>query len=375
MIIGIDGNEANIKERVGVNTYAFEILWGLYKLQDEVPNPKHRFIIYLKNEPLGDLPKASSFWEYKVLGPRKFWGATRLTPHLYTTKLKTDIFFTPSHYLPPFCPVPAACSIMDIGFLEFSEQFNPKDYWQLRLWTARSVRVAKKIFSISETTKKEIVRHYSFARTKVVVTPLGYVKGRFNLQRNKNDVRRLQIKLNLPKNYILFLGTLKPSKNLEGLIEAWALIEQKFPETQLVIAGKKGWLFNRIFQTVKSLNIEKRVVFTGFIPEADKESLIKGAKAFVLPSLWEGFGLDVVSAMASGIPVIVSDRGSLPEVVGTAGIIIDPTNYQEIGSAIEKVLTMNKTSYNIVAGNGVAQAKKFSWSKAAKITLKSFEKM
>jgi len=375
MNIGIDGNEANVEQRVGVNTYAFEILWGLYKLQDNESKKRANFTIYLKHPPRSDLPKEEVFWKYKQLPPQKFWVATQLMPHLYKTKSKPDIFFAPSHYLPPFCPMPAVCSIMDLGYLEFSDQFKAKDYWQLKLWSARSMHVANKIFSISNTTKNEIVRHYVFARNKVVVTPLGYDKSTYNLTRPQQDVRRVISKYNLSNNYILFLSTLKPSKNVVGLLESWAEIQEKFPDTKLVIAGKKGWLFEDIFKSVKNLDLEERVIFTDYVPEKDKEALIKGARVFTLPSFWEGFGLDVVSSMASGVPVIVSDRGSLPEVVGKAGIIIDPDKTNDLSMALQKVLNMSSSSYNNLSKLGLQEAKKFSWEKAATITLSVLEEM
>jgi len=117
------------------------------------------------------------------------------------------------------------------------------------------------------------------------------------------------------------------------------------------------------------LGLTDKVVFTDFVPEEDKPALINGAKVFVLPSFWEGFGLDALNAMAAGVPVIASNIGSLPEVVGDAGILVDPNNVSEITSAIDKVLSMNKSDYNSMVEKGVAQAKKFSWEATARETL------
>src|SRR4030042_2022270 len=130
MIVGIDGNEANIEKRVGVNQYAYEILGGIAKLQDEWKN-RHEFIVYLKEKPLPDLPKETKFFKYRVIPGRGVWIITKLMPDLFLNKPKPDIFFSPSHYIPPFAPMPRICSIMDLGYLEFSEQFTKYDYWQL----------------------------------------------------------------------------------------------------------------------------------------------------------------------------------------------------------------------------------------------------
>src|SRR3989344_8807151 len=133
MLIGINGNEANIKNRVGVNVYAFELLRNIAKLQDEWKS-KHKIVVYLKEKPLSDLPRESSFFKYKVIPGSHLWILTKLTPNLLFDREKPDVFFSPSHYIPPFLAIPQVCSIMDLGYLKFSEQFKFYDFWQLRLW-------------------------------------------------------------------------------------------------------------------------------------------------------------------------------------------------------------------------------------------------
>lgn len=129
-------------------------------------------------------------------------------------------------------------------------------------------------------------------------------------------------------------------------------------------------MFDSIFQKVKKLGLEDRVIFTNFVDEADKPALIKGAKLFVLPSFWEGFGLDVLNAMACGVPVVVSDVGSLPEVIGDAGVMVDPKDTESIARGMEEVLLAPVTKYNSMVNKGLTQAKKFSWEKTARETLK-----
>ncbi len=125
-VIGIDGNEANIKNRVGVNIYAFNLIWEIYKLQDKISG-NYRFVVYLSSFPLNDMPKeVPGFWEYRVLEGAGLWVLKKLTPCLLLNKENLDLFFTPSHYTPPLSRVPMVCSIMDLGYLEFSEQFEKK---------------------------------------------------------------------------------------------------------------------------------------------------------------------------------------------------------------------------------------------------------
>ena len=231
MIIGIDGNEANVEKRVGVNQYAFELLKNIHKLQEEWKK-KHQVIVYLKNKPQKDLPKQNSHWKYKVIKGRGLWIITKLMPNLFFNKEKPDVFFAPSHYLPLFAPCPVVCTIHDLGYLKFSEQFRKYDFWQLKIWSAISIFISKAIIAVSNSTKRDIVRHYPFASKKIFITPHGYDKNRFNTRISKEDVRRVKNKYSIVNDYVLFISTLKPSKNIEGLLEAWKLLVQKRPKTR-----------------------------------------------------------------------------------------------------------------------------------------------
>jgi len=381
MIIGIDGNEANVKNRVGINTYTYELLRNLKKLQGMGEN-NHTLIVYLKDRPLGDMPEESANFRYKILPGGGMWILTKLTPYLFFNKDHLNLFFSPGHYLPPFAPMPMVCSIMDLGYLEFSEQFTKKVFWQLKWWTAKSISVSKAVIAISNSTKDDIVRHYPSAKGKTYAILLAYDSDEFNDSIHSDDVRRVKNKYSIVDDYILYLGTLKPSKNLEGLIQAFSMLNDtrqanssklQMTNLKLVIAGKKGWMFESIFAKVKELKLEDKVTFTDFIPDEDKPGLIKGAKVFVLPSFWEGFGLDALNAMACGVPVVASNVGSIPEVVGDAAILIDPKDTNNIEKGIEKVLTLSKTDYNSMITKGFNQAKKFSWEKTAKQTLEILE--
>jgi len=372
MIIGIDGNEANVEKRVGVNVYAFELLRSIHNLQNKGVI-KHKLIVYLKSTPLEDMPKETQNYKYKIIKGSGAWILTKLIPHLWFNSEKLGFFFSPSHYIPPFVSQPRACSIMDLGYLKSSGQFRKYDYWQLKYWSAISIFSSKIVFAISQNTKDEIVKYYPFASKKIVVTPLAYDKDLFNVNVPKEDVRRVRNGYTIVSDYILFLSTLKPSKNVEGLIEAFDEVSGKFPDIKLVIAGKKGWLYESIFEKVKKLNLEAKIIFTDFISEEDKPGLIAGAKLFCLPSFHEGFGLDILNALACGVPVVISDKGSLPEVAGEAGIYVDPNFSKSIAGGITKVLSMNDIEYNKQVKVGLDQVKKFSWEETALKTLEAIE--
>jgi glycosyltransferase involved in cell wall biosynthesis len=369
MIVGIDGNEANIEKKVGVNRYALEVLRGLYKLQDD----KNRFVIYLSDKPRTELPDATEFWKYKILHGGKAWVLSKLMPHLIRHR-QVDVLFSPSHYLPIFNRIPTVCTIHDLGYLEFSEQFRKRDFWQLKYWSAISIIISKYIICPSESVKKEIVRHYPFASKKIYVVHHGFDKQLFHKNINNKIVRQIRDKYRIEKKYILFLSTLKPSKNVEGLIDAYYMVKNKI-DHQLVIAGKKGWMYEEIFRKVKELQLEDDVVFTDYIPEKDKPALFVGAKAYVLPSFWEGFGMDVLNAMACGTPVVVSKVASLPEIAGDAAIYINPYKIESIAKGITKIVKMNEKRYNNLVNMGLDRAESFSWDKSARETLDVLRKV
>ena len=173
MLIAIDGNEANVKNRVGSNRFAFEVIWGIYR---EVKSEKLKFLVFLENEPLSDLPPETDWWKYEVFGPRKFWTWTGLVKRLYFGRPKPDVLFSPSHYGPGFSPIPFVVSIMDLGFLRWPEQFTKKDFYQLKYWTKWSVKRAKKVIAISNFTRRDIIKTYGVNPEKIVVAYPGYKK-------------------------------------------------------------------------------------------------------------------------------------------------------------------------------------------------------
>ncbi len=368
MLIGIDANEANIKNRVGINMYAFHLLHALHK------NTTHKFIIYLKNQPLSDLPKERANWVYRVLPFPKLWTQTRLPFDLYFHQPRPDVFLSLTHYGPRFCPIPNVISIMDLGFLSFPDQFTSKDLNQLKLWTAYSVKNATKILAISEFTKNDIVKYYHRDPKDIYLTYLGYDQNTF-YPHTDNIVLN---KYGITKPYILFVSSLKPSKNVEGLIKAFKMLLTSPPapllslgegnkrgEVQLVISGKKAWMYDQIFKLVKDLKLEKQVIFTDYLPDADVPVLMSQAACFVLPSFHEGFALPAIEAMACGTPVVVSNVANLPEIAGDSVIYVDPHSPSSIADGILMAIK-NRQKY---IKSGLKRVKSFSWANCAQQTL------
>ena len=362
MQIGIDINEANVDNRVGVNQYAFRLLKAIYLGIAHPVCGNMTFHLFHHSPLRDDFPPESSNWQYHRLEPKKLWTRWRLPLELYLKYRHLDLFWTPSHYSPLFSPVPTIVSIMDLSYLHYSDMFKSKDLYQLKNWTKKSIKQAVHILTISEFTKQEIIKHYQVDPTKITVTHLGV--GTFSTTSTLPAT-------SIPEGkYLLYLGTLQPRKNLINLIKAFKIIlaTRNSQLATLVIAGKKGWLYDEIFSLVKKLKLEKQVIFTGFISEAEKINLIKNAQVLVNPSLYEGFGLPVLESMDLGTPVAVSNCSSHPEIVDQAGVLFDPLQPKLIAQGIIKAIE-NRQKYSRL---GKIQAKQFSWQKCAQKTLKTF---
>ena len=359
MVIGIDGNEANIERKVGIGEYAFELLRQFEKL-----SPKNvQFRIYLKNKPRPEMPKEREGWKYRVIGPKKFWTQFALPFDLYFGKNRPNVFFTPTHYAPRFSPVPTAVSVMDLSYIHFPSLFKASDLYQLKNWTAYSVKNAKAIFTISQASKDDIIKTYKTKENKVIVTYPGIKK--------LSDMSEANSEIKIDGEYILFVGTLQPRKNIVRLIEAFSKLKK---EVSLLIVGKKGWLYNDILEAPKKFNVEKRVKFLDFVENEDLPSLYKKALCFVLPSLYEGFGLPVLEAMRYGCPVVISNISSLPEAGGDAALYVDPLNVDDIAKKLESIIDDEDLRKNLIK-KGYEQVKKFSWEKTAKETLSVLTKI
>lgn len=369
MNIWIDGYEANTKQRLGSSQIAFEILRNLEKI-----DKKNEYTILLPSEPMEDMPKERRGWVYKQLRPSRLWTRIALPIALYRAKPKPDVIFSPTHYIPRFSPVKRVGIIFDLSYLHFPEFFQKGDLWQLTNWSKYSILNADHIITISNFTKQDIIKQYGISREKITAVHPGYNSDIFRPVKNDSKIKKVQDKYKISEKYLIFIGTIQPRKNLLRLIESFSKID----DLQLVIIGKssgegrQGWMYGDILRRPQELDIEERIIFTGFIPNEDLVCLLNGAVAFILPSLWEGFGIPVVEAMACGVPVIVSNVSSLPEVVGKAGLLIDPKSVNQIEQSIRLISTDTKLRLN-KSKQGLEQAKKFSWVKMAKSVLKVLE--
>ena len=372
MIVAIDGYEANVENRVGIGRYAFEIIKNIYLLRSafSLETRDKSFRIYLPSKPLSDMPPETPWWQYRVIKPARLWTFIALPLALRIDHPRADVVFSPTHYIPRFTGIPKLMSIMDVSYLAYPELFRRKDLYQLQHWTRYAVTRAAKIVAISQFSKDAIIKAYHVPDSRVVVTYPGLTMT--EISNSKYQIANIQNKFKIKKHYILSVGTLQPRKNFARLIEAFSLLKNDggWEDVQLVIVGKKGWLYDDILAAPQHFSVADRVRFLDFVPDDDLPELYRNARCFALPSLYEGFGLPVLEAMAAGTQVVVSNTSSLPEVAGKAGIYVDPLDVDSIASGLKTALDEHGTKQwkdRILLGQKLA--KQFTWENAAKKTL------
>lgn len=252
------------------------------------------------------------------------------------------------------------------------ETFNWYQQLYFLLFYRKLFKRAAHIITCSNHSKGDIARLLKVPREKITVTYYG-IHERFRVLNQKKYSNTLKNKYNLHEPYILYVGTLEPHKNVPALIRAYAKVREKMPKIKLVLVGKKAWKLTQTFKTIKELNLEGHVIFTGYVPDEDLPMFYNGAEVFVFPSKYEGFGFPPIEAMACGCPVITTKGGSLPEIVGDAGILVDPNDITGLVKSIELVLKDRALREKIVQ-KGLKRSKTFNWKNAAKETLKVYEK-
>lgn len=372
MKIGINGFEAvvprfgfdlnGLPNRVGSSEVCFQLLVELEKI-----DKKNEYFIYLPSQPTSDMPKARRGWEYEIIPNSSLWTIFALGPKARRDKL--DVFFSPTHYGPLATRCPQVISILDVSYKYFPEMFKKRDLIKLFLWGKFSIKKAAKIITISRSAKNDIIKEYGISEAKVEVIYLGIKESR---SMNQELKEKTLDKYNIKTPFILFVGTLQPRKNIIRLIEAYSKINTNEPQYTLVVIGRKGWKYEEILEAPKKHGVEDSVKFLEEVTDEELPIFYKNAELFVLPSLYEGFGLPILEAMKYGCPVATSNVSSLPEAGGDAAIYFNPENINEISDAIKKVIK-NKDLRDDMIKKGYEQVKKFSWEKSAEEVLAALE--
>jgi glycosyltransferase involved in cell wall biosynthesis len=293
----------------------------------------------------------------------RLWTHLRLSWEI--VRRSPDLLFVPAHVLPLVRPRRTVVTIHDLGYLFFPHAHTLRRRLELHLSTAWNARKATRVIAVSQATKDDLVRRYRVPKERVQVVHHG-VTSRFR----PTDDPAVPARYGLPPSYLLYLGTLQPRKNIERLLQAYARLPAGAPP--LVLAGAKGWYFERIARTIDELGLGQRLVLPGYVADEDVPAILSAATALVYPSLYEGFGLPALEAMACGTPVIAARTSSLPEVVGEAGLLVDPLDVGALGAAMERLLS-DAVLGEQLRSRGLERARAFTWERCARETMAVLE--
>ncbi|HLN18815.1 MAG TPA: glycosyltransferase family 1 protein [Patescibacteria group bacterium] len=368
MKIAIQAADLDAARIDGTRVYIAQCLKYFGKL-----DPASQFLVYHKGEFNPELapPDLPNYAIIKKHLPY-FWTQTRFAGHLL--KSKPDVLWMPMHNIPVFRHpgMKTVVTIHDLAWKYFPETFTKKDLFKINLLTWLAVHLSDKIITVSESSKKDILKFYPKVKSEnIKVVYHGFDAQVYDQERNLEIEEEIKKKYTVTGDYILYIGAIQPRKNLETLVEAFEKVKNlkaSPKELKLVLVGEHAWLSESLFKKIEKSQYKSDIIAPGRISFSDIGHLLRGAKAFIFPSLYEGFGIPVLEAMASRVPVICANNSSLPEVGGDAAIYFDDKNSHDLSEKIQKILTDENLQKSQIA-KGLEQIKKFSWEKCAKETL------
>ena len=281
-----------------------------------------------------------------------------------------------NYIVPPGVHGRTVVTVHDMVYKAFPETVRARTKYMLDSGLKQSMKRADIIVTDSEFSRTEILKYFPQHEKKLKVVPCGVDLNKFRPSETPERIPEVKKSLEIEGEYFLYLGTIEPRKNLERLIEAYHIFTQRVGSDapKLVLAGGKGWLYDSIFRKVTDLKLSDRVIFTKYVPSEDMNPLMCGALAFVFPSIYEGFGMPPLEAMACGVPVLASDAASLPEVTGDCAVICDAYYPDDIAEGLQKLYNDSELRKDLSI-RGRQRAGTFTWERSAEILYNIYKEL
>lgn len=361
MLIGVDASKTALKQKTGIDNTAYQII-----LQLEQIDHKNSYYLYT-NKPIDKNLKGNVNFKEKLLPFPKFWNKLRLP--LALLRDKPEKFLELTNAIPSFAPKKTAVFIHDLAFKFFPETYSSFELILQESAIKIAVNKARRILFSSLANKKDFLKFYKYPEEKIKIVPLAFDE---TIYRDSNNTKNV---LNIDSPYFIFVGRLEKRKNIVRIIDAFNKFKQESKTNhKLVLVGKKGFGYNEIIDKINELgDFKKDIIMTGYVENEKLANLYALSDGLVYPSLYEGFGLPILEAMASGIPVLTSNIPTIKEIAGDAAFYVNPEDVEDIASKMNKII--QKETREALVLKGKNQAKKFSWGKSAQMILNYLEEM
>lgn len=396
MIIGIDASRANLPDKTGTEWYAYNLIQEFKKIAD----PQDQFILYSKEALTGELAELPHNFQSKILHWPILWFWTQLRLAWEMLWHSPDVLFVPAHTIPIISPKNTVITLHDIGFERFQALYSQKEIGPPGKILKKILKILVKIFTLGKYSNNELDYHrwstrLALKKAKLVITISQFSRQEIMDHFQVNDRKLKEIyhgfntifqeihnpaliqdtldKYQIDRPFLLYIGRLEEKKNTAGLITAYAIFKKIIKnDYYLVLTGKPGLGFEKIKETIIQHRLTADIKMLDWVDEKNLAHLMKAATAFVFPGFYEGFGMPILEAMACGTPVITSDFGATKEISGSAALLVDPYQPDNIAQAMIKVITDNSLRQSLIS-QGFKQAAKFSWSNTAYETLQTIK--
>lgn len=359
----------HIDEKGGIGVYTNNLLRELFKIDKS----NQYILLYKDTKSIGKFSGYPNVQEMAIKMPTKLLWDQIAVPWIVVTE-KLDLIFNPKLSVPLFVRCKTVFVFHGAEQFAHPEIFRFYDRIYFTLTMPFFCKKASIIISTTEKGIKDIGYYLRVNTSKIKPIHHGLNKQFLNIDKSKSSLENIISKYNLPNKYILFVGGLTPLKNIGRLLQAFQKLKKRLPGYKLVIIGFKRWKYKKEIELIKTLELENDVIFAGWVQDEDMPALYGLADVLAFPSLYEGFGIPLLEAMACGCPIVTSNTGGLPEVAGEAAVFVNPYDVEDIANAMFNIINDNSLRQHLI-GRGYKQVKKFSWEKCASEVLEVFERL